>query len=74
MSTFEAVNLRSIRNSGTSAEMSGIVSILGVDVDFCIIKRIKLFSFDQGVGMGSWRFVPPCDQSLVLLKDVVSWS
>ena len=74
MSTFEAVNLRSIRNSGTSAEMSGIVSILGIDVDFCVVKRIELLSFDQGVGMDCWRFIPPCDQSLVLLKDVESWS
>ena len=74
MSTFEAVHLRSVRDSGAPAEMGGIVSILSVDIDFCIVKRIELLGSDQGVGMNGWRFIPPCDQSLVLLKNVVGWS
>ena len=74
MSTFEAVHLRSVRDSGASAEMGGVVSILGVNVDFCIVKRIELLGSYQGVGMYGWRFIPPCDQSLVLLKNVVGWS
>ena len=74
MSTFETVHFRSVRNCGTPTEMGSVVSVLRVDIDFCIIKRIELLSSDQGVSMSGWRFVPPCDQSLVLLKNVVSWS
>lgn len=70
---FKTVNFRSVGDHSASAEMSDVVGVLSVHVYFSLIFGVILFCAYKTVFKESWFFVPPINDSIVLLKEIVSW-
>lgn len=73
ISTLNAVDFISVRDSDASTEVSIVVVVLGVKIELSFVQGVVLLLPEEGVFEDAWLLIPPVNASTVLLQDEVYW-